>query len=69
MNEMCEADGECGTTEIDNCWGRDVKGPGGSTGGDSGGAGAHNSDVYKRVECHAVPSPPSPPAPPPVPCS
>ena len=52
--EFCEADGECGTQEINNCPGRD-------TGDPIDGLGA---DVYRRRACVGTASPSPPPMPP-----
>ena len=50
--EFCEADGECGTSNINNCPGRDN---GDLVDGDGLGA-----DIYQRVACEGGPLPPSP---------
>ena len=66
--ELCEADGECGTVEVDNCNGRDPDVNGWHHGRLLQGwhhEGSPRSDVYRRVPCTM---PPSPPAPPPAPC-
>jgi len=75
--ELCEADGECSTQEINNCAGRDNAPsppgprPTGGTGKGTGagnGSGPQNADVYRRIPCAEPPPPPAAPAPPPVPC-
>ena len=59
--ELCEADGECGTLEVNNCAGRDP--------GSSGQTGSRTAaDVYRRVNCAYPPPPPAAPSPPPVMC-
>ena len=79
---LCEADGECGTSnDEDNCPGRDAernRNSGrrlqhGSSGDHSHGGdwsrSSQSADVYRRVACAYPPSPPTPPSPPPVPCA
>ena len=64
VGELCEADGECGTTEINNCAGRDFDwGPGRRLTSSSSTTTA--ADVYRRVACLYPAPPPSPPA---LPC-
>ena len=53
---FCEADGECGTSNINNCPGRDSDDP-------VDGVGA---DIYRRIACAGGPLPPSPPPLPPL---